>query len=231
MRIDYLGKKIRLCSPFPLHDTPLSWIEGSGDVHEVVHIKGYHSYRPIPHRKTIYVPSDASPFRIYGFVMYGLRYFYSFEFDEGILLHASGVETGDGAVLFVSRPGGGKSYALKMALSMGFRYLGEDMVILKGGRVFVHPPFTVMVDTFAPSASLKRVCFIEYSPGAFPLVLRIPRDRGIPLAMNQTFNLERVFDTFDKHIPESVEFFISRYSDFQEVMERCLSWHPAHPEE
>ena len=197
-------------------------MEGKGEWEEKVFVKGYHSYRAISDRRVIYVPSHASLFEVYGFVMYGLRLFYSEGFGDGVLLHASGVVGEGGAILFVSPSGGGKSHALRVALSKGFRYIGEDMVIIRGGEVFMHPPFTVRVNEFSSRALLRRICFIRYSPGAYPITFKITNEKGLLLSMKQTFNLKRVFEQFPHHIPNSVEFLISMYSDFSEVADRCL---------
>jgi len=220
LRIEYLGKSIELCSPFPLEDTPFSWISTEIEPLFRVHVKSYHSYRVFPNRRVIYVPSE----KWYTYTAYGLRYMLARDYEGGFLLHAGAVSRGDGAILFVGRSGSGKTRAVRRALGRGFRYLGEDMVDLRDGRVFMHIPFTLRPSEFVREDRLKRICLIRYSPGAYPVVLKIPRGKAVPALLEQIFNLRRVFDRVGQieGMLEGVDVLFAMYNDFSEVEEACL---------
>ncbi len=220
MRIEYLGRSLSLCSPFPMEESPFSWISTREEPLLRVFVKSYRSYRVFPGRRVIYVP----PEKWYTYTAYGLRYMLAREYDGGFLLHAGAVSRGDGAVLFVGRSGSGKTRAVRRALEKGFSYLGEDMVELRDGRVFMHIPFTLKPSGFVREEGLKRICFIQYSPGAYPVVVELPRGKALPWLLEQVFNLDRVFERVGEMegMLEGVDILFAMYSDFSEVEESCL---------
>jgi len=220
LRIEYLGRSMEICSPFPLEDSPFSWISTEREPLFRVHVKSYHSYRVFPDRRVIYTP----PEKWYTYAAYGLRYMLARDYDGGFLLHAGAVSRGDGAILFVGRSGSGKTRAVRRALERGFRYMGEDMVDLRDGRVFMHIPFTLKPSEFVREDALKRICFIRYSPGAYPVVLALSRGKAIPRLLEQIFNLEKVFDRVREleGMLEGVDVLFAMYNDFSEVEESCL---------
>ncbi len=211
---------MEICSPFPLKDSPFSWISTEREPLFRVHVKSYHSYRIFPDRRVIYAP----PEKWYTYAAYGLRYMLARDYDGGFLLHAGAVSRGDGAILFVGRSGSGKSRAVRRALERGFRYMGEDMVDLRDGKVFMHIPFTLKPSEFLREDGLKRICFIRYSPGAYPVVLALSRGKAIPRLLEQIFNLEKVFDRVGEleGMLEGVDVLFAMYNDFSEVEEQCL---------
>ncbi len=220
MRIEYLGRRIGLCSPFPLQESPFSWISTREEPRLRVFVKSYHSYRVFPGRRVIYSP----PEKWYTYAAYGLRYMLARDYGGGFLLHAGAVSRGDGAILFVGRPGSGKTRAVRRALERGFRYMGEDMVELRDGRIFMHIPFTLKPSNYLREDSLKRICFVRYSPGAYPVVIRLSRGKAILLILEQIFNLKMVFDRVGEleGMLEGVDVLLTMYSDFSEVEESCL---------
>ena len=220
MKIEYLEKTVRLCAPFSLQHSPFSWITTDSEPQVTLYIKSYQSYRPIRERKVIYVP----PERWYPYSVYGLRYILAGDYDRGFLVHAGAVSKGDGAILFVGRSGNGKTWAVKRALQKGFSYLGEDIVDLRDGKVFMHIPFTIEVQNYMRNDALKRICFVNYSPGAHPVVLKLSADKGFGRLLEQIFNLDRVFDRINqlRRMLDGVEILFAMYHDFSEVEERCL---------
>ncbi len=220
MRIEYLDRSLEVCSPFPMDESPLSWISTGKDPIFRVSVRSYHSYRVFPERRVIYVP----PERWYPYTAYGLRYMLARDYEGGFLLHAGAVSGGSGAILFVGRSGSGKTRAVGSALRRGFAYMGEDMVVLKGGRVFMHIPFTLNPPEFVREDRPRRICFIRYSPGAYPVILRLSPARAMPLLLEQIFNLGSVFSRVGEieRMLEEVDILYVMYSDFSEVEESCL---------
>ncbi len=218
MRIEYLGRIVRICTPYKLSRTPLEWFRTESMEDEVVFLKRYLGKvsKVHPSRRTIYVSKEDDPFRM---LSYGLRMILAPRYMQHLLVHASCVSDGKYAYVFMGKPGSGKTTLLRYLLSKGFYYVSEDMLPMDETFAYLSLPFKVDPERFVRKAHIREIYVISYLPGSIPLRLKLEERAFLSYLLEQSFNsqiLGRRFLSLAKALFRFNVYFL-RYSNFEDV--------------
>lgn len=119
------------------------------------------------------------------------------------LLHSAAVEKDGKALLIAGRGGAHKTTFVMSLLRRGYRLLGDDMVILKEGRVFAYPTIIDQLEYLARHADVEDMGLPQHAR-LFAWLLRKP-ERRIPVAASAVPGAVNVVLTRDIPAPRMVE--------------------------